>query len=129
MFSLFFFFFFQAEDGIRDVAVTGVQTCALPIWIWEGGNCGGWSGRIHPGATTYRSSRPGTVDLADSGKEELGYDRHPRYGAARGSLDDHVIESRSDVVARIGAARPGERVLAGRERLVGEKTDSVAGEV
>src|SRR5256884_5498756 len=28
------FFFFQAEDGIRDVAVTGVQTCALPI-------CGG----------------------------------------------------------------------------------------
>src|SRR2546429_5527464 len=28
---LWFFFFFQAEDGIRDVAVTGVQTCALPI--------------------------------------------------------------------------------------------------
>src|SRR2546422_5600031 len=27
-------FFFQAEDGIRDVAVTGVQTCALPI-SWE----------------------------------------------------------------------------------------------
>src|SRR3989449_4248182 len=29
---LIFFFFFQAEDGIRDVAVTGVQTCALPIF-------------------------------------------------------------------------------------------------
>src|SRR2546429_6757464 len=29
------FFFFQAEDGIRDVAVTGVQTCALPIWLSE----------------------------------------------------------------------------------------------
>src|SRR5256884_2146526 len=29
----FLFFFFQAEDGIRDVAVTGVQTCALPISI------------------------------------------------------------------------------------------------
>src|SRR5438876_5804038 len=27
----FFFFFFQAEDGIRDGRVTGVQTCALPI--------------------------------------------------------------------------------------------------
>src|SRR5205809_8050940 len=26
-----FYFFFQAEDGIRDVAVTGVKTCALPI--------------------------------------------------------------------------------------------------
>src|SRR2546429_8137633 len=37
------FFFFQAEDGIRDVAVTGVQTCALPIYVgdviltWNGG--------------------------------------------------------------------------------------------
>src|SRR2546430_9372324 len=28
---LLFFFFFQAEDGIRDLTVTGVQTCALPI--------------------------------------------------------------------------------------------------
>src|SRR2546425_8894484 len=28
---IFFFFFFQAEDGIRDKLVTGVQTCALPI--------------------------------------------------------------------------------------------------
>src|SRR3712207_7514268 len=27
------FFFFQAEDGIRDIGVTGVQTCALPIWM------------------------------------------------------------------------------------------------
>src|SRR5229473_6181181 len=27
-----YFFFFQAEDGIRDKLVTGVQTCALPIW-------------------------------------------------------------------------------------------------
>src|SRR3989440_830788 len=26
------FFFFQAEDGIRDLIVTGVQTCALPIY-------------------------------------------------------------------------------------------------
>src|SRR3989449_7614965 len=49
---LYFFFFFQAEDGIRDVAVTGVQTCALPIsgsaalvstssfaldWLWRFG--------------------------------------------------------------------------------------------
>src|SRR6266496_197094 len=30
-FLIFFFFFFQAEDGIRDLYVTGVQTCALPI--------------------------------------------------------------------------------------------------
>src|SRR5271163_589404 len=30
-------FFFQAEDGIRDLIVTGVQTCALPIYLrWDG---------------------------------------------------------------------------------------------
>src|SRR2546429_372761 len=32
------FFFFQAEDGIRDVAVTGVQTCALPIFLRKSGS-------------------------------------------------------------------------------------------
>src|SRR5437660_7963968 len=30
-----FIFFFQAEDGIRDGHVTGVQTCALPIWAFD----------------------------------------------------------------------------------------------
>src|SRR2546429_7149567 len=35
MITLYMFFFFQAEDGIRDVAVTGVQTCALPIYCWS----------------------------------------------------------------------------------------------
>src|SRR5207244_5984865 len=36
------FFFFQAEDGIRDDLVTGVQTCALPIWFgvnWTSTDC------------------------------------------------------------------------------------------
>src|SRR3712207_9478663 len=31
------FFFFQAEDGIRDIGVTGVQTCALPICVTVAG--------------------------------------------------------------------------------------------
>src|SRR3712207_5878303 len=35
------FFFFQAEDGIRDIGVTGVQTCALPIFIDLRRNGGG----------------------------------------------------------------------------------------
>src|SRR3712207_6933106 len=34
---MLFIFFFQAEDGIRDIDVTGVQTCALPI-----SSCGMW---------------------------------------------------------------------------------------
>src|SRR5256885_3852903 len=33
LYVVFYFFFFQAEDGIRDYKVTGVQTCALPILI------------------------------------------------------------------------------------------------
>src|SRR5256885_14202501 len=33
---LLIIFFFQAEDGIRDYKVTGVQTCALPISIYSG---------------------------------------------------------------------------------------------
>src|SRR3712207_7262557 len=45
-------FFFQAEDGIRDIGVTGVQTCALPIWtssswsrVRRGPVPGRWPGR------------------------------------------------------------------------------------
>src|SRR5208337_5319806 len=37
---LLYFFFFQAEDGIRDTSVTGVQTCALPICGEGGGGTG-----------------------------------------------------------------------------------------
>src|SRR5260370_10648162 len=38
---LMYFFFFQAEDGIRDSSVTGVQTCALPISSSISRNCSG----------------------------------------------------------------------------------------
>src|SRR5438552_8781842 len=40
------FFFFQAEEGIRDDLVTGVQTCALPIS--SGGPAAPWSPRFEP---------------------------------------------------------------------------------
>src|SRR5256886_10016085 len=36
LYLMFLFFFFQAEDGIRDLTVTGVQTCALPISVLDG---------------------------------------------------------------------------------------------
>src|SRR5687768_17795736 len=57
---VFVFFFFQAEDGIRDVAVTGVQTCALPISEavaddrgpgGVSGDRGSARGRVLPGRT------------------------------------------------------------------------------
>src|SRR6266487_6183303 len=46
-----FFFFFQAEDGIRDGRVTGVQTCALPIWRW-------WSWRPRAREQVREEDRP-----------------------------------------------------------------------
>src|SRR5438046_10738660 len=59
-------FFFQAEDGIRDWSVTGVQTCALPIWqgVIAGiarysiaGNTGGFIDDAHLGAGDRQSAR------------------------------------------------------------------------
>src|SRR5438105_12845903 len=48
----FLFFFFQAEDGIRDPLVTGVQTCALPISARNGGS-------RDPQWSRLRGGRPG----------------------------------------------------------------------
>src|SRR2546429_7104645 len=46
------FFFFQAEDGIRDVAVTGVQTCALPIYREASTVCTRWFATVTSIAAT-----------------------------------------------------------------------------
>src|SRR3712207_7045676 len=68
---LFLFFFFQAEDGIRDIGVTGVQTCALPIWLGTGGRRdGGLRARRRAGrgrGLTVRGDglRPGGVRTGD----------------------------------------------------------------
>src|SRR5256885_2426372 len=62
--SSYMFFFFQAEDGIRDYKVTGVQTCALPI---SGGTagcaalaapCAGATGASQPVPAGYRKLKP-----------------------------------------------------------------------
>src|SRR2546426_9287722 len=57
-----FFFFFQAEDGIRDYKVTGVQTCALPIYHRRGVQVGG-GGDLLPSELLRRH----VVDRADQG--------------------------------------------------------------
>src|SRR5207249_7465867 len=51
-----FFFFFQAEDGIRDRNVTGVQTCALPILFFFFDD----RGRAFLNSPRSKSSTPGT---------------------------------------------------------------------
>src|SRR3989449_11695805 len=55
------FFFFQAEDGIRDVAVTGVQTCALPIFY--AGTKGDAVYKSYDGGQRWVSQRTGLDDV------------------------------------------------------------------
>src|SRR5690606_40234082 len=69
------FFFFQAEDGIRDFHVTGVQTCALPICPFHGGGFGevvhtgpGGAGVAHTGHAT-----PHVGDDIDDGATVLDH--------------------------------------------------------
>src|SRR2546426_2008751 len=73
-----FFFFFQAEDGIRDYKVTGVQTCALPIS--RRGSVPPRGSRLHPARTPGRT-RPtgrGPSRTAASGTSAAGSRRLPR---------------------------------------------------
>src|SRR2546427_4776167 len=69
---LFFFFFFQAEDGIRDLTVTGVQTCALPIWTARARDWAlrsqTWSYRVSPitSTTGWLNRNDSNVDLSSA---------------------------------------------------------------
>src|SRR2546430_16837523 len=63
-------FFFQAEDGIRDLTVTGVQTCALPIYMllatqrrFVEGMCGVIEDGIVPGLWGYEAGQSGAGDI------------------------------------------------------------------
>src|SRR5256714_5136998 len=85
--SVALFFFFKAEDGIRDKLVTGVQTCALPI-----------SRRTRHG----RAARSQLVDVPDRGSRRL-----------RGGLS----RRRQSHVERRSLLRPRRRAERGRRRL------------
>src|SRR5215204_3325028 len=75
---IFFFFFFQAEDGIRDHCVTGVQTCALPIW--GQGRC-----LLRGQELARRGRKQGAPPLVRGGRGDRGR-RQPRGGDHNGEL-------------------------------------------
>src|SRR3712207_8802542 len=92
------FFFFQAEDGIRDIGVTGVQTCALPIS----------DRRLVADATLARSGLGGTHD----GERLL----------AVGALDDHLrADADAIAVALLDHRRVPELLLQGRDPALEER--------
>src|SRR6478752_519952 len=72
------FFFFQAEDGIRDVAVTGVQTCALPIL----------AGQVHGGLVQ---------GIAQALWEEAVYDDSGTL--VTGSFVDYLLPTAADTIS------------------------------
>src|SRR5690349_22481060 len=91
MLALLPFFFFQAEDGIRDLYVTGVQTCALPI-----------------SHTTCQATGPapiprraGTSRTAAAGASRSR--RSARCSARRSRSEEHTseLQSRRDLVCRL----------------------------
>src|SRR2546430_12090275 len=80
--AVYFFFFFQAEDGIRDLTVTGVQTCALPI-----------SHRSHGG-----DEREGSEDAVAQHRRDFA-----RLGDTRPRSEEHTseLQSQSNLVCRL----------------------------
>src|SRR5256886_12751737 len=90
------FFFFQAEDGIRDLTVTGVQTCALPISAVRG-HAAAAEPQVRPAGAT-AAERPGR-----------GAADHRALGAARacplpgGRSEEHTseLQSQSNLVCRL----------------------------
>src|SRR5216684_5382741 len=128
----FFFFFFQAEDGIRDVAVTGVQTCALPISAAGDGDHGVTM------ALAARAVRQALADAPDATEHELlikiavamgsvGGASGPIYASAllaiATTLDGlpagpmtvarmlTLGEAAENAISAIGHARPGDKTI------------------
>src|SRR3989454_12140199 len=108
-----FVFFFQAEDGIRDYKVTGVQTCALPI--------SGAEAELEASARDRVQCRRGHRDgrrAAVPDAEDAGPKRDPRRARRRlGEQHSHVVRPR---------LRHEEAVVAEPIALGGELDDRLA---
>src|SRR5437879_12885763 len=101
------FFFFQAEDGIRDTSVTGVQTCALPI--------------------AGRGAADGEVL---SGTRRAGIHDEPAARGPRSAGEPHrpEVERRvADAGARLARAAPRATPLFLEEREVGARVRATGG--
>src|SRR5437667_9324516 len=98
---MFLLFFFQAEDGIRDRDVTGVQTCALPISDLDGGE---WQAAAHH-SRLRRRQRVGAANrprnLACSLRGRLF--GHSQAGVRSWRSEEHTseLQSHHDLVCRL----------------------------
>src|SRR5256885_16680122 len=99
--DILYFFFFQAEDGIRVYKVTGVQTCALPIWpalseradhgadvrlpAGHGARSGRGQPPVQPGAGQHLRARMGQGGALSTGLSPLWSRRQWLQGLAGGA--------------------------------------------
>src|SRR5256884_2483202 len=85
-------FFFQAEDGIRYVAVTGVQTCALPIWDFAIYRRFEW---LSARNLLYLQS-----ELLSLEQQIKGYDEEDKRSILEGVIDEQmeILQDRKSVV-------------------------------
>src|SRR2546427_2765981 len=134
------FFFFQAEDGIRDLTVTGVQTCALPIWRPAAGSreprvrrdpaagrrprsalqpVQAWAGR----RPRNRSQLPGTTGMTRKGRLPTG----PRAGGALDRVPDrsYGFDQGARQLAEGGQCSDAGFVIAGHDVVQAEAQDCV----
>src|SRR2546426_12448519 len=109
---MFFFFFFQAEDGIRDYKVTGVQTCALPISPLSGGALRARS-RGPPHHRPLRALRGRHGGAREGGDPAMG-------GGLSGGLDlnGRALEIADRMATNAEALRVSLRTLPGGARVI-----------
>src|SRR5437762_5658913 len=89
-------FFFQAEDGIRDTSVTGVQTCALPILATH---------------SPFSKSPQGSANTPSK----------PKYNMSQGKLEEIVYSPCIVKETRIATPRPNPPTPRSEERRVGKE--------
>src|SRR5690625_1748361 len=121
------FFFFQAEDGIRDGHVTGVQTCALPIWPALGAD----EAARYLFRRVVEWGRSSNVFLRNGGRLYLDVGSHPEYATAEcDDVRDVVVQDRAgeailDELAEEATARLAADGIGGRIHLLKNNVDAV----
>src|SRR5204862_4678168 len=101
---IYSYFFFQAEDGIRDLYVTGVQTCALPIWIGDFNYILKWNELNSPLRRTVTIEDVGGAGLymlSDLAAGVTGEIHHVDSGYNRSEEHTSELQSRRDLVCRL----------------------------
>src|SRR5947209_15411963 len=93
IFYVSFVFFFQAEDGIRDIGVTGVQTCALPI-------CAAPLGRRSRRAPRTPRTTPSAAG-SPRGRQDPGRPRDGSRTPTRSEEHTSELQSRQYLVCRL----------------------------